>query len=306
VPLKASLANLQFGLMKVAIVTGSSSGIGQEAASELVAQGFHVVYACRSEERARAAMAYAAKVTPGGQTTFLQLDTGKMKSVKAFATAFLAKFDRCDALVNNAGSGYFLKDQRTTEDGLEAFFATNYLGPFLLTKLLLDVIKKSDGRVVNVSSIEHWEGSYDFEKAASKTTPKSYPTSKLMLMLMAFELCQSQGIQAVAVNPGAVFSGIWWYLRGFKKILWNYIAPLFLLNTKQGSATIVHAVTGENLPTKSCYLSPYKQKSWCPFYSDMLGFFNGATVAVGCPKAYREAEWKKLWEFSEEKIKPFL
>merc|ERR1719460_1563282 len=100
-------------------------------------------------------MAYAAQVAPDAKTTFLQLDTGKMSSVKAFAKAFLEKFDRLDVLVNNAGSGYFLKQDRTTEDGLEAFFATNYLGAFLLVKLLMDLVKKSDGRIVNVTSIEH-------------------------------------------------------------------------------------------------------------------------------------------------------
>lgn len=293
-------------MSKVAIITGSSSGIGQEAASDLASKGYHVVYACRNKERAEAAMAYALKATPGAKTTFLELDTGKMKSVKAFATAFLAKFDRLDVLVNNAGSGYFVKDQRTTEDGLEAFYATNYLGPFLLTKLLTPIIKKTSGRVVNVTSIEHWEGSYDFEKVSQKTGGKSYATSKLMLMLMAFQLCQTEGIQAVAVNPGAVFSGIWWYLRGWKKTLWNFFGPIFLLSVKQGSATIIRGATGEDLPTKSCYLSPYSQKSWCPMYSDMLGFFNGATVAVGCPKAYKEAQWQKLWDFSNEAVKPYL
>jgi len=293
-------------MSKVAIITGSSSGIGQEAASDLTSKGYHVVYACRNKERAEAAMAYALKATPGAKTTFLELDTGKMKSVKAFATAFLAKFDRLDVLVNNAGSGYFVKDQRTTEDGLEAFYATNYLGPFLLTKLLTPIIKKTSGRVVNVTSIEHWEGSYDFEKVSQKTGGKSYATSKLMLMLMAFQLCQTEGIQAVAVNPGAVFSGIWWYLRGWKATLWNFFGPMFLLSVKQGSATIVRGATGEDLPTKSCYLSPYSQKSWCPMYSDMLGFFNGATVAVGCPKAYKEAQWQKLWDFSNEAVKPYL
>jgi NAD(P)-dependent dehydrogenase (short-subunit alcohol dehydrogenase family) len=292
--------------MKVAIVTGSSSGIGQEAAAELAGKGYHVVFACRNEEKARQAMAYTAKLAPQAKTTFLQLDTGKMKSVKAFANAFLSKFDRLDVLVNNAGSGYFVKDQRVTEDGLEAFFATNYLGPFLLTKLLLDVIKKSDGRVVNVTSIEHWEGSYDFEKVTAKTGQHSYATSKLMMMLMAFELVRREGVQGVAVNPGGVFSGIWWYMRGWKAKLWNLIAPLILLTVKQGCATIVHGATADDLPERTCYLSPYKQKSWCKYYSDMLGFFNGATVVMGCPKAYKEEHWRKLWDFSEECIKPYL
>lgn len=292
--------------MKVAIVTGSSSGIGQEAAADLAGKGYHVVFACRNQQKAEEAMKYTAKAVPGAQTTFLQLDTGKMKSVKAFATAFLAKFDRLDVLVNNAGCGYFKKEDRVTEDGFESFFATNYLGPFLLTKLLLEIIKKSSGRVVNVTSIEHWEGSYDFEKVTQKTGKLSYATSKLCMMLMAFELCRRESVQAVAVNPGGVFSGIWWYLRGWKAKLWNLFAPLILLNTKQGCATIVHGATADGLPSKSCYLSPYKQKSWCRYHSDLLGFFNGPTIAVGCPKAYKEENWQKLWDFSEEKIKPYL
>merc|ERR1719323_2597448 len=155
--------------------------------------------------------------------TFLELDTGKMKSVKAFATAYLEKFDRLDVLVHNAGSGYFLKKDRETEDGLEAFFQTNYLGPFLLTKLFLDLLKKSQGRVVCVTSIEHWEGSYDFERVTQKTGAQSYATSKLMQMLLAFELTRRHKIPAAAVNPGGVMSGIWWYLRGFKKKLWDLL-----------------------------------------------------------------------------------
>jgi NAD(P)-dependent dehydrogenase (short-subunit alcohol dehydrogenase family) len=295
--------------MKVAIVTGSSSGIGLEAAAELASKDYHVVYACRNEEKAKLAMDQATKANPNAKTTFLQLDTGKMKSVKSFAESFLRQFDRLDVLVNNAGSGYFLKKDRITEDGLEAFFATNYLGAFLLTKLLKDTLKKSSGRVVNVTSIEHWEGSYDFEKVVQKTGPKSYATSKLMMMLMAFELCRQGEIQAVAVNPGAVNSGIWWYLRGFMKFLYGLILPLVFLSPKQGCQTIVHGATAESLTSSkdySVYLTPYKQRSWCPYYSDTLGPFNGAAVGMGDPKAYREEPWKKLWEFSEAQVKPFL
>jgi len=292
--------------MKVAIVTGSSAGIGQEAACDLAQKGYHVVYACRNKEKAEKAMEYAKKSAPGAQVSFMQLDTGKMKSVKAFAAEFLGKFDRLDALVNNAGSGYFLKADRTTEDGHEAFFQTNYLGPFLLTQLLKDLLKKSGGRIVNVTSIEHWEGSYNFEKAAEKTGALSYGTSKLMCMLIAFEFCRREGIPAAAVNPGGVMSGIWWYLRGWKKTLWNMIAPLFLLTTKQGAQTLVHAATAENLPMQSLYYTPYKQISWCPYYSDMVNMFNGPTAGKACPKAYREEHGKKLWEFSMEKIKPYL
>ncbi|CAK0883540.1 unnamed protein product [Prorocentrum cordatum] len=191
---------------KVAVVTGSNSGIGKESARQLVARGFHVVLACRSQDKADAAAAEIGvleRVEAKTAMTVMLLDTSKMASVKAFAAAFLAKFDRLDVLVHNAGTGYVVRDLRTTEDGLEAFFQTNYLGPFLLSKLLLEVIKKSSGRVVCVSSIEHWEGSYDFAKATAKTGGQSYPTSKLMLTLHAFELRKRHGVLAVAANPGS-------------------------------------------------------------------------------------------------------
>lgn len=251
-------------------------------------------------------MKYTEKSVPDAKMTFLELNTGKMKSVKAFAAAFLEKFDRLDVLVHNAGCGYFLKQDRTTEDGLEAFFATNYLGPFLLTKLFLDLLKKSQGRVVCVSSIEHWEGSYDFEKVTAKTGPQSYATSKLMQMLLAFELCRRHGVPAAAVNPGAVMSGIWWYLRGFKKTLWELFAPLVLLTVGQGCQTIVHAATVESLPTGPVYYTPYRQWKWCPYYSDMVNSFSGPTLGMPDPKVYGEKHWSKLWDFSEAQVKPFL
>lgn len=243
---------------------------------------------------------------PGAQTTFMLLDTGKMKTVKNFVKDFTASFDSLDVLVHNAGSGYFLKQDRVTEDGLEAFFQTNYLGPFVLTQLFLGLLKKSQGRVICVSSIEHWQGSCDFEKVSQKTGALSYPTSKLMLMLLAFELNRRHNIPTAAVNPGAVMSGIWWYLRGWKKTLWNWIAPFFLLTTEQGCQTTVHAATVETLPDGPVYLSPYKQQRWCPCFSDTLNFYNGPTVASADPRAYKEDSWKRLWEFSEAAAKPFL
>jgi NAD(P)-dependent dehydrogenase (short-subunit alcohol dehydrogenase family) len=291
-------------MSKVAIVTGSSSGIGLEAAADLAAKGYEVVYACRSKERAEAAMAQAVKRCPSAKTVFIELDTGSMDSVKEFAKAFSAKYDRLDVLINNAGCGYFKRDQRTTKDGLEAFFATNYGGPWLLTNKLLELLKKSKGRVVNVTSIEHWEGSYNFEKVTEKTGNNSYATSKLMLMLMAWQL-NSLGVQGIAVSPGAVNSGIWWYLRGFRKFCMKIFQAMFFLTPKQGSDPLVFAATQEDLPA-NCYVTPYKQYGMCPYHSDMLGPFNGPTIGKPCPKATKSESWKELWEFTEKKLKPFM
>jgi NAD(P)-dependent dehydrogenase (short-subunit alcohol dehydrogenase family) len=297
---------------KVAIVTGSNSGIGKESARQLVAKGFHVVLACRSQDKADAAAAEIGvleRVEAKTAMTVMLLDTSKMASVKAFAAAFLAKFSRLDVLVHNAGSGYFPRDLRTTEDGLEAFFQTNYLGPFLLSKLLLDMLKKCNGRVVCVSSIEHWEGSYEFQKATAKTGAQSYPTSKLMLTLHAFELRKRHGVLAVAANPGGVSSDIWRFLRGWKKTVFETIvAPTVLLTPQQGCQTTVHAATAaaESFADGPVYLSPYRQWSVCPRRSDFLNFYSGPAQASTDPLALDEAKWSELWEFSEEKVKPFL
>merc|ERR1712008_325690 len=90
--------------------------------------------------------------------------------------------------------------------------------------------------------------------------------------------------------------GIWWYLRGFKKVLWDFFAPMFLLTVKQGCQTIVHAATVENLPSGPVYYTPYKQKKWCPYHSDTIGFYNGPTLGSPDPKVYREDQWSKLWD----------
>jgi NAD(P)-dependent dehydrogenase (short-subunit alcohol dehydrogenase family) len=296
-------------MTKIAIVTGSSSGIGQESARELAAKGFHVVFACRTESKAEAAIADAAvreKLDAKASMSFIQLDTSSMKSVKAFAATFLEKFDRLDVLVHNAGTGYLIKKDRVTEDGLEGFFQTNYLGPFLLTKLLLDILKKSNGRVLCLSSIEHWEGSYDFEKVSQKTGVQSYATTKLMIMLHAYELRKRHGITAVAVNPGGVKSNIWWYMRGWRKTVFNAISNAVLLTTRQGCQSTVYGATVAELPPGPVYLSPYKQNGLCPHRSDYVNFYHGPNVAKPDPKALREEKWAELWEFSEKAIKPFL
>mmetsp|Transcript_124586 Transcript_124586/g.265721 ORF Transcript_124586/g.265721 Transcript_124586/m.265721 type:complete len:303 (-) Transcript_124586:95-1003(-) len=294
---------------KVAIVTGSSSGIGKETTRELVKKGFHVVLACRNKDKTDAVIAQIAlldRLEAKDCMTFLQLDTSSMASVKAFAAAFLKQFDRLDVLVHNAGTGYVLKENRTTGDGLEAFFQTNYLGPFMLSSLLLDILKKSGGRVVCVTSIEHWDGSYDFERVVKKTTALSYSTSKLMMLLHAFELRRRHGIPAAAVNPGGVKSGIWWYLRGWKKSIFEALAGLVLLSENQGCQTTVEAATCEALGEGAVYLTPYKQWGLCPHRSDYINLYHGPNLAMADDRAYNQVHWKELWDWSETKLAPFL
>ncbi|ETW02237.1 hypothetical protein, variant [Aphanomyces invadans] len=137
---------------KVAIVTGANSGIGLETARQLAQQGAHVVFACRSQERAEAAIASVAKsVGSSAKLQFLQVDLADLKSVRAFAEAFRKTKLPLDILVNNAGVNFYQRD--VTVDGHERVFGINHLGPFLLTNLLLPTLLKSPApRIVNVGS----------------------------------------------------------------------------------------------------------------------------------------------------------
>lgn len=146
---------------KIIIVTGANSGIGFEAAKEFVCKGAQTILACRSMDKAQAALNEIKTEIPNAPAEIMQLDLSSLASVREFAEAFRAKYDRLDVLVNNAG--IMMVPYGTTEDGFERQFGTNHLGHFALTGLLLDTILSTSGaRVVNVSSSGHRFGTMDF------------------------------------------------------------------------------------------------------------------------------------------------
>src|SRR5689334_6377301 len=142
------------------VITGANSGIGFHAARILGSRGAEVVLACRNLDKGEA----AARQVPGydaGRVSVRRLDVADLGSVREFAAGFLEDYDGLDVLVNNAGvlgAPYGL-----TEDGFETHFATNYLGHFALTNLLLPVVRD---RVVVISSREHRRGVVDLDDLA--------------------------------------------------------------------------------------------------------------------------------------------
>mmetsp|Transcript_122073 Transcript_122073/g.380018 ORF Transcript_122073/g.380018 Transcript_122073/m.380018 type:complete len:318 (-) Transcript_122073:16-969(-) len=194
---------------QVVIVTGANTGCGLETARQLASQGATVVLACRSKGKGEKAASEAKGV-------FLQCDLSDFDSVKGCAKAFLEKYDRLDMLINN-GAVMCCPLQRTKE-GYELQLATNHLGHFLLTMLLKDVLEKTKGRVINLSSVAasqmtmnmkfghadiYWDdmqfanGKYDAQKA--------YSQSKLCNYLHAKEIQNRfSGVLAVSVHPGFV------------------------------------------------------------------------------------------------------
>jgi NAD(P)-dependent dehydrogenase (short-subunit alcohol dehydrogenase family) len=139
---------------RICIITGANSGIGKEAAAQLGAEGYHVVLACRSVERGEAALAEIRERVSGASAEVMQVDMGLQSSVRAFAAAVRDRFDRVDVLIHNAAIFDVTRKERVlTDEGIESVWATNHLGPVLLTELLLDRLKASDnGRVITISS----------------------------------------------------------------------------------------------------------------------------------------------------------
>ena len=117
-----------------------------------------IIFACRSEARALEAMGKIG----GTNLEYIPLDLNDLNSVKQFAATFNSKYDKLDILLNNAGI-MALPKRETTAQGLEKQIGVNHFGHFLLTKLLLDKLKASpEGRVVNLSSLAHTSGKFDF------------------------------------------------------------------------------------------------------------------------------------------------
>lgn len=139
---------------KTIIVTGANSGIGKAAAVQLAALGANVVLACRSLERGEQALEDVRQATSNNQVELMQLDLSSQASIRQFAAEFLAKHPRLDVLIHNAANfDHTLKQATLTADGVETIFATNHVGPFLLTHLLLERLKASaPSRVITVAS----------------------------------------------------------------------------------------------------------------------------------------------------------
>jgi NAD(P)-dependent dehydrogenase (short-subunit alcohol dehydrogenase family) len=153
---------------RTALVTGANAGLGLQISRVLAARGAHVVLACRNLEKAGHAAGQIAAASPEASTSVVRLDLTSQSCVRSAAEEIRARFPRVDLLINNAGV-MEVPCQRTG-DGFELTLATNHLGPFALTGLLLDRLA-AGARIVTVSSIGHLDGVIDFDDLQSERHP---------------------------------------------------------------------------------------------------------------------------------------
>ncbi len=234
---------------KTVVVTGGNSGIGFETAAALGGAGARVLVTARNADRGRAALAeLATRLDGSGQFQLVVFDLADLASVRRGAGEILELAPRLDVLVNNAG--LILSERSETVDGFETTFATNHLGPFLLTNLLLERLRTSaPARVVNVASAAHTAARKGIPFDDLQTTKvrykamRVYGESKLENILFTTELARrlaGSGVTANALHPGAVRTG--YGADGDSRGLLAFglkIAHPFFLSPAQGARTSV-------------------------------------------------------------------
>jgi retinol dehydrogenase 12 len=263
---------------KTVLVTGTTSGIGLEAARALAAMGGEVALGARDVVRGEAV---AEEISgTGGRAKLLPIDMASFASVRAAAERFARAHGKLDVLVNNAG--IVLRSRRVTADGHEETWQTNFLSAFLLTRLLLPSLRGSPGpRVVNVSSEAHRSGRIDWgnlELERGYGALKAYANSKLALVLFTRELARRETtIAANALHPGAIATGIW----RPAPLLARWILRLVLPAAETGASPVVRLAASPELERVSGR------------------YFDRDREAPPSPAARSDADTRRLWNIAE-------
>ena len=283
---------------KVAIVTGANSGLGLETAKEFACKGAQTILACRSMDKAQTALATIQNEIPDAPVEIIQLDLASLASVRAFAEAFKAKYQRLDILANNAG--IMMIPYGKTEDGFELQVGTNHLGHFALTGLLFDLLSGTPGaRVINVSSMGHRFGKMDFdnllyEDGSNYSPIGSYGRSKLANLLFTRELqrrFEAHSIDALALtaHPGGSETNLSSHLED--KLLFRIMETLV-------GGMMQSAAMGA-LPTIRAAVDP-SAKGGEYYGPDGFMEMKGNPVLVKSNKAAQsDTDARRLWEMSE-------
>jgi retinol dehydrogenase 14 len=270
---------------KVVLITGGTSGIGRAAATALAAMGAEVVVTGRNRERGEEAVAEIKDVSGNERVSLMLADLSAQAEVRRLAEEFRVRHDRLDVLVNNAG---LVQSKRVeTPDGLELTLAVNHLAPFLLTNLLLDLLKESaPSRIVTVSSEARRGASIDFDDLQSERRYRGfqvYGMTKKANILFTYELAErleGTGVVANCLHPGAVSTNFAQNNRGPIALLFRLFKP-FMRSPEQGADTLVYLASS-------------------PEAGEMNGKYLADRKEVSPAEPRDEAAQKRLWEASEE------
>ncbi|XP_071963573.1 retinol dehydrogenase 11-like [Antedon mediterranea] len=272
---------------KTVIITGANSGIGKATAMDLARRNASVILACRDVIKGETAKMEIVRETGNSQLKVKHLDLASFKSIRQFCKEINQELTQLDVLINNAG--IFFHPFSKTEDGFESHFGVNHLGHFLLTNLLLDLLKRSaPSRIVIVSSLTHAYGSIEFDNLNSEkgyNRVVAYNRSKLANVYLANELRErlsNTGVTVCSVNPGGVNTMI--VRRLFRDWVYRLIWPFIwyiLKSPMQGAQTSIYCAVSNELDEAHG------------------GYFSDCTKKQVGTSARDDGIRKKLWDVSE-------
>ena len=279
------------------LITGTTHGIGRVTAHRVAEQGYRVVMACRDPVRAETVRTELINSTANSDIHVLECDLASLDSVRRCAAAFRERFDGLTLLINNAGT--MTNRPQASVDGFELTYACNHLGPFLLTRLLLEPLLASHtARIVTVASGVHNRGVPDFRAAAEDPDSRAsedrfsgmraYATSKLanvMFTLSLAETLKGSKVTANCLHPGVVGTNIVtdasaWMRIGMK------IASAFMFNPERGAATSLHLALSPEVEGVSGHYFDEHQR-----------------LAQPAPAALNPDSRRDLWQLSEQHCK---
>jgi NAD(P)-dependent dehydrogenase (short-subunit alcohol dehydrogenase family) len=276
--------------------------LGLQTASVLAAHGAHVILACRNLNKAAHAVGKIAAAVTGASTSLVHLDLASQACVHTAAQEIRARFPRVDLLINNGGV-MEVPFQRT-EDGFELTLATNHLGPFALTGLLLDRLA-AGARIVTVSSMGHLDGVMDFGDLQCEQhydPEQAYGRSKLANLLFTYELdrrLRATGAEAVALacHPGVVYTDLFATRSALQRFLLSPAMRIInfwaVQNVRMGALPTLHAATDPSAQGGE-YFGPRR-------YGLRRRFYTGYPAVVdSSARSHDQADQARLWQVSEQ------
>jgi NAD(P)-dependent dehydrogenase (short-subunit alcohol dehydrogenase family) len=268
---------------KTCLITGANSGIGKVMALEIAKRGANVVMVCRSRESGEAVKSEIVRESGNESVELMLADLSSMKQVRDLAVEFRQKHDKLHVLINNAA--LWPTKKIMTSEGLETQFAINHLSHFLLTNLLLDIIKSSaPARIINTSSGLHKRAKIDFDNLQAEKRYKHmrvYGQTKLENVLFTKELSRRLSGTGVTVNsftPGMASTNLGRYMSGGAQWFMRH----FSKSAEKGASTGVYLATS-------------------PEVEGVTGKYFGNSKEMGYNKIGDDVEIaKRLWKVSEE------
>jgi len=270
---------------KIVLITGATSGIGKETALELAMLDATIIFTSRDYLKGEKIKKELTAATNNKNVHVLKCDLASFESIRNCCKEFKSKYDNLHVLINNAGVWDFKR--RESKDGIENIFATNYLAPFLMTKLLLDVLKKSSpSRIINVTSGMHY-GTINFDDIEFKkkfSGAKAYKQSKLGLILYTKLLAKKLDGTGVTVNtahPGMNKTSLGRDAGGFSKIIFKMMGK----SPKVGAETLIYLANSSDVKNISGE------------------YFAKKKIKKSSKESYDMNLAKRLWDLSEGYLK---